>query len=148
MLTPGIAQVYYGDEIARDLTIEGTQGDATLRSAMDWNSITTAESSEVLEHWQKLGQFRANNPSVGAGVHKMLSSTPYTFSRHYSKDAYTDHTIVSLDAPIGKKVIALDSAFAKAETLKDSYSNQIVTVTSGKVTIDSPYSIVLLEKVD
>ena len=148
LLTPGISQVYYGDEIARDLTIEGTQGDATLRSAMDWNSITTPGSSEVLEHWQKLGRFRANHPSIGAGAHTMLSNTPYTFSRHYSKDSYADHTIVSLDAPIGEKVIFLDSAFAKAETLKDTYSNQIVRVTNGKVTIDSPYSIVLLEKVD
>ncbi len=30
LLTPGTAQIYYGDETARDLTIEGTVGDATL----------------------------------------------------------------------------------------------------------------------
>jgi alpha-amylase len=27
----GIAQVFYGDESARSLVVEGTQGDATLR---------------------------------------------------------------------------------------------------------------------
>ena len=31
LLTPGASQVYYGDEIARDLTIDGTVGDATLQ---------------------------------------------------------------------------------------------------------------------
>ena len=39
LLAPGISQVYYGDESARSLDIEGTQGDATLRSNMNWNEI-------------------------------------------------------------------------------------------------------------
>jgi alpha-amylase len=29
LLSPGIAQVFYGDESARSLVVEGTQGDAT-----------------------------------------------------------------------------------------------------------------------
>jgi alpha-amylase len=29
LLSPGVSQVYYGDESARSLVIEGTQGDAT-----------------------------------------------------------------------------------------------------------------------
>ena len=36
LLAPGIAQVYYGDESVRLLDIPGTQGDATLRSFMNW----------------------------------------------------------------------------------------------------------------
>jgi alpha-amylase len=39
LLAPGISQVYYGDESARSLEIEGTQGDATLRSFMNWDDI-------------------------------------------------------------------------------------------------------------
>jgi alpha-amylase len=35
----GIAQVFYGDESARSLVVEGTQGDATLRSFMNWDAI-------------------------------------------------------------------------------------------------------------
>src|SRR5690606_29795184 len=60
LLSPGTSQIYYGDEIARSLTIDGTVGDATLRSMMNWEQVKTdKEIGEILEHWQKLGQFRA-----------------------------------------------------------------------------------------
>ena len=39
LLAPGISQVYYGDESARSLDIEGATGDATLRSNMNWEAI-------------------------------------------------------------------------------------------------------------
>lgn len=148
LLTPGISQVYYGDEIARTLVIEGTQGDATLRSAMDWDSLTEQETAAILTHWQKLGQFRANHPAIGAGVHKMLQKEPYIFSRSYVKKDIQDQVIVGLDLPLGKKEIVLDSAFAKAKYLKDHYSNQKLKVVQGKVSIDSPYNIVLLQRVN
>ena len=68
LLAPGAAQIYYGDEVARSLIIEGTNGDATLRSAMDWNRINNdQEARNILSHWQKLGQFRDNHIAVGAG---------------------------------------------------------------------------------
>ncbi|HTO35227.1 MAG TPA: alpha-amylase family glycosyl hydrolase, partial [Flavobacterium sp.] len=65
LLAPGISQVYYGDETARSLDIEGTQGDATLRSFMNWEDIDNEKTKEILTHWQKLGQFRKNHPAVG-----------------------------------------------------------------------------------
>lgn len=148
LLTPGISQVYYGDETARPLIIPGTQGDATLRSAMNWEDITTSSTKKVLEHWQKLGQFRANHPAVGGGVHKMLQTQPYIFSRDYDKNELSDHVIVGLDMQPGIKEIVLDSAFAKAQYLRDHYSNQRVQVVQGTVQINSPYAYVLLEKTE
>lgn len=145
LLTTGISQVYYGDETARDLTIEGTQGDATLRSFMNWEDITTEPTSTTLVHWQKLGRFRRDHPSVGAGTHKKLSEVPYIFERTFSKNNVHDQVIIGLDLPLGKKEIEVNNAFAKAGTLKDAYSNKKVTVTDGKVIIDTPYDIVLLE---
>ena len=51
LLAPGIAQVYYGDESARSLDIEGTQGDATLRSFMNWEQIAKdANTKSILKH--------------------------------------------------------------------------------------------------
>ena len=38
------------------------QTSATIRFNED------KETQEILTHWQKLGKFRANHPSVGAGV--------------------------------------------------------------------------------
>ena len=85
LLTPGVSQVYYGDETARSLDIEGTNGDATLRSMMNWDDLKTNKMTfKILNHWQKLGQFRNNHPSVGAGIHKQITSSPYVFSRDYS----------------------------------------------------------------
>ncbi|WP_405202463.1 alpha-amylase family glycosyl hydrolase [Dokdonia sp. LLG6352-1] len=145
LLTTGISQVYYGDETARDLTIEGTQGDATLRSFMNWDSIDTKTTGDVLSHWQKLGVFRKNHPSVGAGTHEMLSETPYVFKRAFTKDNFTDTVVVGLDLAVGKKEIVVGNAFAKAEKLRDAYSGKEVTAMNGKVSLDTPYSIVLLE---
>ncbi len=148
LLTPGISQVYYGDELARALIIEGTQGDATLRSSIDWNSTTKPDTKAVLQHWQKLGQFRAKHPAIGAGQHQMISANPYVFSRGYSHNDLKDHVIIGLDLNEGKKEIVLDSAFAKAKYLHDHYSNQKVTVADGKVSIDSPFRYLLLEKIE
>ncbi|WP_298330810.1 alpha-amylase family glycosyl hydrolase [uncultured Dokdonia sp.] len=147
LLTTGISQVYYGDETARDLTIEGTDGDATLRSFMNWQDIESTTTNEVLTHWQKLGTFRRDHPSVGAGTHEMLSAAPYVFKRSFDKNGVTDTVVVGLDLNIGVKEIVVGNAFAKAQTVKDTYSGQEASVIDGKITLDTPYDIVLLEAV-
>lgn len=146
LLSPGLSQVYYGDESARSLVIEGTKGDATLRSFMNWEAIkSNPETQKTLLHWQKLGQFRKNHPSVGAGIHKQISAQPYTFSRTFSKEDYSDAVVVGLDLVIGTKELAVDSIFANGTLLKDAYSGKEVLVVNGKVTIDTEFDIVLLE---
>jgi alpha-amylase len=146
LLTPGLSQIYYGDESARDLTIEGTEGDATLRSFMNWEDHSQPETKKILDHWKKLGHFRANHPAVGAGKHTMINAAPYVFSRTYEKNGFKDQVVIGLDLPVGKKTIVVGPAFAKAQTLKDSYSGQTVDVIDGKITLDSPFTIVLLER--
>lgn len=143
LLSPGASQVYYGDELARPLIIEGTVGDATLRSVMNWGELLSKK--DILEHWQKLGQFRANHPAVGAGKHKTISQQPYVFSRTYSKGDFTDVVVVGLDLPVGKKVITVNDVFENGMMLRDAYSNQSVEVKNGKVEINSDATLVLLE---
>jgi alpha-amylase len=147
LLAPGISQVYYGDESARSLDIEGTQGDATLRSDMNWEAVATdAKTQEVLTHWQKLGTFRKNHPAVGGGIHTQISATPYVFSRTFSKGKYTDKVIIGLDLVNGQKTIAVGSLFPNGTILREAYSGYLYKVYNGYVSIDTPYSIVLLEK--
>ncbi|WP_299766049.1 alpha-amylase family glycosyl hydrolase [uncultured Dokdonia sp.] len=147
ILTPGISQIYYGDESARNLVIEGTQGDATLRSFMNWeDQKNSPETKEILKHWRKLGQFRANHPAIGAGKHTMISNKPYIFNRHLTIGEYTDHVMIGLNLPFGKKEFQVDEAFAKAEYLIETYSKQKVRVINGKVSFSSPFDIALLEK--
>lgn len=145
LLTPGTAQVYYGDESARSLIIEEAEGDATLRSFMNWDAVTTNITS--LEHWQKLGQFRKRHPAVGAGSHKMISQIPYYFSRSYLNKDYTDKVIIGLELNIGQKTLDVSNVFSDGDAIKDAYSNVISEVKNGKVTIDSQFNIVLLEKI-
>jgi alpha-amylase len=148
LLSPGIAQVYYGDETARSLVIAGTEGDATLRSNMNWNEIkTNSYTQKVLSHWQKLGQFRKNHPAIGAGIHKQISSGKnYIFSRIFTKGKFNDIVVVGLDLPIGKKEIFVDKLFENGTKLKDAYSGKFAVVNDGKIVIDSKFDIVLLEK--
>ena len=147
LLAPGISQVYYGDETARSLDIDGTQGDATLRSNMNWDSIkTNLQTQKVQSHWQKLGVFRKNHPSVGAGEHKLISNSPYVFSRSYTKNNYTDNVIIGLDLPTGKKEISVASIFENGTKVRDMYSGISGIVTNGKVVLETNFSILLIEK--
>jgi alpha-amylase len=147
LLSPGIAQIFYGDESARSLVVEGTQGDATLRSFMNWKEIkVNPEVKKTLAHWRKLGKFRKNHPAVGAGVHQEISIQPYTFSRTYSKGAYTDQVFIGLDLPIGRKVLEVSAVFANGTQVRDAYSGQVVEVKKGTIKIKTDFDIVLLEK--
>jgi alpha-amylase len=146
LLSPGTSQVYYGDELARSLIVEGTVGDATLRSNMNWEDIeTNKETQDVLTHWQKLGQFRAKHPAVGVGIHQIITEKPYTFYRSYSKNDYKDEVVVGLELPKGKKELNVRVVFNDGEVLIDAYSGIEAKVKNGKVIIDSEFDIVLLE---
>ena len=145
LLTPGASQIYYGDEVGRTLLIEGTNGDATLRSSMDWDTYANnPEIQKLLQHWQKLGQFRRDHVAIGAGVHQMISESPYVFSRLYTKGSITDKVVVGLNLPTSKE-IPVGSIFKDGDTLKDYYSNTEVKVVDGKVQFESEYDIVLLD---
>lgn len=143
-LTPGASQIYYGDEIARELVVEGATGDANLRSPMDWKKAKTdKETSNILKHWQKLGQFKANHPAVGAGKHEVISEgNGLVFSRVRGQD----RIIAGIQLLEGEKTIDVSSIFEDGQKLKDFYSGQKSEVKGGQISIDSAFDIVLLEK--
>ncbi len=148
LLTPGASQIYYGDETARSLVIEGAEGDATLRSFMNWEDIDSIpETSKILTHWQKLGRFRRNHPSIGAGLHSQLSKSPYVFSRSYDNGEFRDKVVVGLNLPKGKKSLLVKGFFGDGTKLYDSYSETLVEVANGRVTLDNEYDVALLELV-
>ena len=148
LLSPGASQVYYGDESARSLVIEGTVGDATLRSKMNWDEIATDDAKKsILKHWQKLGQFRANHPAVGAGNHQMITAQPYYFYRTYQKGDFRDLVVIGLDVHKGAKSIDVSKMFKDGDNIRDAYSGKKTKVVDGRVVIDSEFDIVLLEKI-
>tara|TARA_R110002049_G_scaffold55382_4_gene153687 strand:+ start:396 stop:2057 length:1662 start_codon:yes stop_codon:yes gene_type:complete len=148
LLSPGTSQVYYGDESARSLIIEGTEGDATLRSFMNWEALqNNPDTQSILKHWQKLGKFRADHPAIGAGVHQMITQEPYLFYRSYQKKDYKDLVVIGLGLPNGNKTLDVSKIFEEGEELFDAYSNQTAKVKDGKITLESSFNIVLLEKI-
>lgn len=146
LLTPGASQIYYGDETLRPLVVEGAEGDANLRSTMNWDALDSLTTVKVAhEHWQKLGQFRAKHPAVGAGIHKKLANTPYVFSRTFTDGDFRDKVVIGLDLPKGKKSLWVKGFFGDGTTLFDTYSNTEVLVKNGRVALDNEFDTALLE---
>lgn len=148
LLTPGASQIYYGDESARNLTIEGAQGDATLRSYMNWGELDSIPlNQKILGYWQKLGQFRNEHPAIGAGKHQRLSKSPYVFGRTYLNGEFKDKVVVGLKLPKGKKYLWVKGFFGDGTKLHDAFSKTEVTVENGKVFLENDLDIALLELV-
>lgn len=146
LLSPGISQIYYGDESARTLVIEGTKGDATLRSNMNWDDIEKDSLTQsILAHWQKLGQFRRNHPAVGAGIHTMIGAAPYVFSRELKNEKINDAVVIGLDFPKGEKELQVSSIFKDGTIVIDRYSGKEAKIKNGFAVLNTPETIVLLE---
>ncbi|MGE0352793.1 MAG: alpha-amylase family glycosyl hydrolase [Gemmatimonadales bacterium] len=147
LLAPGGAQIYYGDELARPLRVPGARGDANLRSFMNWGDLARGGAThEVLEHWRKLGRFRRAHPAVGAGEHRTLQLTPYIFSRTLEMNGRLDRVLVAMDQGTGTKSVPVFGVFLDGTRLEDAYSGTRGTVRDGKVSLTTPYNLVLLSE--
>ncbi|MEM1327728.1 MAG: alpha-amylase family glycosyl hydrolase [Bacteroidota bacterium] len=152
LLSPGSAQTYYGDETARTLIIPGTNGDATLRSFMNWEELKNNANREgyrtqdVLAHWQKLGTFRQQHPAIGMGDHERISKSPYTFQRTFKKDKFEDQVVVALDLKGQVGEIEVGKVFKEGTFLRDHYSGKQVRVKDGKVEVPDGADLILLAK--
>ncbi|MDO5509480.1 MAG: alpha-amylase family glycosyl hydrolase [Weeksellaceae bacterium] len=146
LLAPGVSQIYYGDETDRLLSVEGAVGDANLRSFMNWDDLRLdASKQELLQHYQKLGQFRRNHPAIGAGTHHEISRIPYVFSRKWAENGVKDQVIVVLDRK-NAEAIAVSSVFANGDKIRDAYSGETAVVKHGLVRFKNSNYILLLEK--
>ncbi|MDZ4863189.1 MAG: alpha-amylase family glycosyl hydrolase [Gemmatimonadota bacterium] len=147
LLAPGGAQIYYGDELARPLVVPGANGDANLRSSMNWADLKhSGATTAILTHWRKLGRFRRAHPAVGAGVHRMLQASPYIFSRTLEVAGTSDHVLIALDQPAGAKTIPLFGVFADGAELEDAYSGVRGRVRNGRLMLTTPFNLVLLSE--
>jgi alpha-amylase len=146
LLAPGGAQIYYGDELARPLEVAGAEGDANLRSVMNWADLERAGATEeILQHWGKLGRFRHAHPAIGAGVHRTLQAAPYVFSRTLAGER-NDRVLVAMDQPKGAKRIPVFAMFPDGAQLRDAYSGMAATVNNDTVSLATEYDLVLLEE--
>ncbi len=147
LLAPGGAQIYYGDELSRTLRVVGAEGDANLRSVMNWSDLERGgRTTEILRHWRKLGQFRRAHPAVGAGAHRQLQAAPYLFSRILEADGRVDRVLVAMDQGEGAKTIPVFGVFTDGTELLDGYSGAKGTVGQGKISLTTAFGLVLLSE--
>ncbi|EOR27795.1 alpha amylase [Clostridium sartagoforme AAU1] len=146
ILSPGGIEIYYGDESNRKASTNTitTAKDQPSRSDMNWDTL----DQTVLSHWQKLGQFRSNHISIGAGTHKKLQDSPYIFSRTYTKNNINDKVIIATNLS-GETTINVSSIWENSTSIRDFYTGKKYTVKDNKITVNADINgVVLLEKVD
>lgn len=144
LLVPGGAQIFYGDETARPIKYEDcSYKDQQTRGDMNWESI----NKDVLKHWQILGRFRRAHLAIGAGEHKIMNDSPYTFSRVYKNDEINDEVICVIGAK-EETNIDVSSIFEDGAIVRDAYTGNTAKVKNGKVVFKSHKNgVILIEEV-
>ena len=147
LLTPGAAQIYYGDESNRPIGwndwFTSDYKDQRYRTDMNWDSM----DQKVLSHWQKVGQFRNKHLSVGAGQHQKLDGDAYTFSRTYHlEEDDEDKVVCCLPGKAGTYKVSVGDVFEDGETITDFYSGEKYEVSGGSVSATCDANgVILLE---
>jgi len=147
LLAPGGVQIFYGDESGRPYFSPQTYGDAGYRSFMNWNDIeNNSNTQNLLGHWQKLGKFRREHLSVGAGSHQKLNDNPYIFRRSYNKNGVEDKTLVAMNVPENSSPYTLNvyGTYSDGNLLKDYFSGATATVSSGQATFQTSFGMLLV----
>ena len=86
LLAPGAVQIFYGDESSRPFGPTGSDPLQGTRSDMNWQDVS-GKSAASVAHWQKISQFRARHPAIGAGKQTTLSMKQgYGFVREHGDD--------------------------------------------------------------
>lgn len=111
LLSPGVAQIFYGDETRRGLSDAqyNVDSDQAFRSDMNWDSI----DNQLQDHFQMLGRIRHDHPVIGAGRQTLIDN--FTCVRQDEKETIVIRVRPNVDRPIniagfipdGTKVIDL-----------------------------------------
>lgn len=139
LLSPGVAQVFYGDETGRKLSDArfNVDSDQAFRSDMDWNDVDSVR----LRHFQRLGQIRRAHPVIGTG--KQTTIDVHTCAR--SNDDET--LIIHVDA-LPEEPIPVASFFPDGTKVVDLYTGQQAAVANGHVSFPSyPHRVAVVAPV-
>lgn len=125
ILSPGVSQVFYGDETRRGLSDARLNVDSNqaFRSDMNWDSM----DEDLLNHFSRLGKIRRNHPAIGEG--KQITLNPHLCVRYNECD-----TVMIALKPIQGKPLSVAPYFQDGETLRELYTGQQATVEDGKLT--------------
>lgn len=124
LLTPGIAQIFYGDETNRQLSDArfNVDSDQAFRSDMNWCDINQSQ----LLHFQRLGQIRRNNTVIATG-------RQYTIDNHTCVRYNDTDSIIICLSPNPWQPININGVFRDGTKVIELYSEQIAYVENGKI---------------
>ena len=137
LLAPGGVQIFYGDESGRQAgPAPASDAQQATRSDMNWASL----DKNLLEHWRRLGQFRARHVALARGTHAQIQAEPYVFARTMADGS--DRVLVAPKLQ-GEVEIPAAGVFAEGASLHDAYGGETVRVQNGKVKLQAKGSVLL-----
>lgn len=124
LLSPGVVQLFYGDETGRGLSDArfNVDSDQAFRSDMNWESVDNA----LLEHYRKLGTIRRAHPAIGIGAQT-------TIDVHTCYRCHNDDEVIIRVAPVAGQPIRVAPFYSDDTELVELYSGQRVVVEQGTV---------------
>lgn len=124
LLSPGVAQIFYGDETLRPLNDARLNADSNqaFRSDMNWDSVDTV----VFNHFKRLGTIRRTHPAA-------VSGRQMTIDNHTCARVGTDETVIIRVRPDECAAIPVAPYFADGETVTDLYTGCVAVVADGSV---------------
>lgn len=141
LLSPGVAQIFYGDESGRKLSDAryNVDGDQAFRSDMNWREV----DSVCLNHFRKLGNIRRKNPAIGKG-------SQITLDTHTCIRALNGDTILISLNPNSSKGIFVGDVFVDGTKVIDLYSGIESVVRNGRILLNDTDSdvAVIVGKLD
>ena len=126
LLSPGAAQIFYGDESLRGLSDArfNVDSDQAFRSDMNWGSV----DNTTLEHFRRLGTIRRNHPILIGGKQEIIDT--HTCVRREGSVTY----IIRL-CPEARPTIAVAPYFKDGDEVVELYSSCRTTVVNGRITL-------------
>ena len=98
----------------------------------------------VLEHWRRLGRFRARHVALARGEHRRLAAEPYTFSR---VDRASGDRVVVVVGLAAAASVNVRGVFKDGEAVHDAFSGQTRKVRNGTLQVPAA-ALALLEAVE
>lgn len=128
LLSPGVSQVFYGDETGRTLSDArlNVDSDQAFRSDMNWNSVDSLQ----LDHFRRLGRIRNLHPAIGKGRQTAIDT--HTCFRYLDGDSL----IIRL-LPLPEQPVRVAPFFPDGTRLTDLCTGHTATVTDGTVRFPS-----------
>ena len=139
LLSPGVVQIFYGDETGRKLSDArfNVDSDQAFRSDMDWNDVDSLQ----LAHFRRLGKIRRANPVIGTGRQRTIDT--HTCLRYNA----TDSLLIRL-CPADGRPIPVEGIFADGTEVTELYTGQTAIVASGNVNFPTFSNKVAILKAD